>query len=409
MSENTTPVQAFSDIAVIGGGMVGRSLALLLVKSLPSASVSLIDATPAPATPDDEGFDRRVTAISQGSVAILARLGVWPQLERAAASIHEVQVSDRGHSGWTHYDAQEDPLGELGFVVENTVIGETLYRACTEQDALRQWQGTKVTALDIQEGGAVLHLDTAGGTREHLKAGLVVIADGAQSELARTLGIGFERHDYRQTAWVANVQHSEPHQGCAYERFTEAGPLALLPMNDFERRHRSALVWTRSSDLPLDDSDDALLEALQTQFGWRLGQFNALGKRSHYPLSLLLAREQVRRHVVLMGNSAHFLHPVAGQGFNLALRDADVLVQTLSQAAQNAQPFGSLDVLERYLSRRKTDQWLTTNLSHTFIQWFTSEHTARRATRNGALGLMNALPSLRRRFFRQMMGQGQHG
>jgi ubiquinone biosynthesis UbiH/UbiF/VisC/COQ6 family hydroxylase len=234
-----------------------------------------------------------------------------------------------------------------------------------------------------------------------------VIADGSESSLREQLGIAVDRKSYHQAAVIANITTTAFHQHIAYERFTDSGPMALLPLQDFADEHRCALVWTISENFAdeVKQMDDiTFLQQVQQRFGTRLGFFTKAGKRTIYPLALHMAREQVRSHLVLMGNAAHSMHPVAGQGFNLSLRDSAALVETLQTAVANLESIGSLSVLQRYLDRQLWDQEKTINASHLLTLLFSTSETSAAFTRNTGLLGLNFLPGIKQWFAKHAMG-----
>ncbi len=412
MRGSVEPELEQTDVAIVGGGMVGMSLAAMLAKLCPTLHVTLIEAqVPGAATTDSSTFDARSTAIAAGSVRMFEQLGLWRKLAAEATPIHEVQVSDRGQVGWAKYSTEANHGEPLGYIVENTWLLNTLRRWVGTLDTLSYKAPVAVQSIVHTAAGAILNL-SCDGVQSKLQAQLVVLADGANSPIAKSIGIAFDQHKYGQCAIVANVAHETPHMGRAFERFTERGPLALLPLRDHRQKHRSALVWTRTDSEANDHlamSEQRFIEALQHEFGYALGKFLAVGERSAFSLNLLFAREQVRSSLVLIGNAAHFLHPVAGQGFNLALRDCAELAQQLLDAHRKGKRLGDLTVLDAYLDARKQDQWLTTQLSHRFIDMFVSTHIAKRFARNLGLFAMNQQTPLKSLFFQQMMGLGGRG
>ncbi|WP_018013537.1 2-octaprenyl-6-methoxyphenyl hydroxylase [Teredinibacter turnerae] len=399
------------DIVVVGGGMVGLTQALLLAHQIPDAEITLVESLPVNMQDVRQpSFDARATALSPATVDVLQKLALWPFLESSAQPITRVHVSDRGHVGQTEYRQDENSGRALGYVIENRRFGAELTAACLRTSNISILAPAEVLRVTPVRAGVELVVRQAS---EHtvLAAQLVIIADGANSPLREKLGIGIDQHDYRQAAVIANLSFSEPHHGAAFERFTEEGPLAILPMVSADGRsqsHRAALVWTRPAaqleeTLGLDDA--AFIDQLQVRFGYRLGRCSRVGERSSYPLKMVFAREQVRRGIVFMGNAAHFLHPVAGQGFNLALRDCAQLAALLVQAWSRRQPLGDLTLLQEYLSQQAVDQKITAQLSHNFIQVFASHHPLLQLARNAGLLGISLLPGLKQEFFKQMMGQ----
>jgi 2-octaprenylphenol hydroxylase len=397
------------DIAIIGGGMVGTSLASLLAASQPQLSIVLIEAKPFARADDvhfQASFDARSTALSYGTANIFRELGLWQTLQQHATPIAQVHVSDRGHFLGGVIDAHANSIDAVGYVVENTWLGNVLLENVQAQRNIQCLAPATVTALQPQQDGALLNVKT--DTQDFLlKTALAVIADGGDSPLRAALGIDTEIRAYGQTAIITNVEFSEAHNGVAYERFTADGPLALLPLGDSVRANQSALVWTLPA-AQADEigalSDDEFLAQLQQRFGFRVGFFQRVAKRFSYPLQLVLAKEQIRSHLVLLGNAAHFLHPVAGQGFNLALRDCVGLVETLREAmAENKSP-GDLTVLQRYLYKQQLDQQITIEFSDKLVRLFSSTSLPLIAVRHLGLLSLESIPLIKQQLVAQTMG-----
>lgn len=403
MPETDHPMH--TDIAILGGGMVGLSLAILLAQALPQRHVQLIESLPyaGPSQPlFQPSFDARSSAIGWGSQSIFTDMGVWQDLARHMTAISTVHVSDQGQLGGCKIHSADYAVAALGYVVDNQWLGACLLSRAGALANLSLLGNASVTALQPRQSGYQLQVQH--GEQAHTVATqLAVIADGAQSNLRRLVGIGQSENDYRHSALIANIAFSEPHQGVAYERFTTDGPVAILPRASSE----GALIWTRPVDQMaalLDASDDALLAQLQADFGPRLGRFTRIGERTAYPLKLTQAKEQIRPHLVVMGNAAHSLHPVAGQGFNLSLRDCQCLADTLAEAEASDQALGSLAVMSRYQNRQQADQAITTQFSHRLPQWFAYPGLAAAAARGlGLLGL-ELLPPAKHRMALQSMG-----
>lgn len=397
------------DIAIIGGGMVGTSLASMLAVSQPHLRIALIEAVPfarADEQPFQSSFDARSTALSHGSVKILRELGVWESLQQHLTAIQQVHVSDRGHFLGGLIDAAERDLEAVGYVVENAWLGKVLLSHLQAQAKVQCFAPAQVLQLVPQEDGARL-LVNANGEEFFIQAALAVVADGGDSALRRQLGIGTQVRDYGQHAIITNLQFTEPHRGIAFERFTDEGPIALLPLGESSDAHQAALVWTLPSaeaNRVQELGDEEFIARLQARFGFRVGRFTRVARRFSYPLQLLLAEEQVRSHVVLLGNAAHFLHPVAGQGFNLALRDCACLVETLRAAAENHQSPGDLAVLQQYLGAQALDQQLTIEFSDKLVRLFSSSQLPLVALRHLGLLSLESLPLLKDQFMAHTMG-----
>lgn len=396
-------------ITIIGGGMVGASLALLLAKQNPQWHIVLLDAQAFPANQEfiyQPSFDSRSTAIAQGSVDILQDLGVWEKLAEHATAIAQVHVSDAGHFMGGLIKAHTYKLDAVGYVVPNQWIGRVLLQALHQHSNIHCIAPAQVTRLLPKQQGMGIQFTLTGESHEFVTS-LAVLADGGASPLRQSLGISTTTKDYAQTAIITNLAYTTPHQGIAYERFTDLGPLALLPLGESPQACESALVLT----LPTQDANDLLqksdaefLQHIQTRFGSRLGQFTRVGQRVAYPLQLTTADEQIRSHLVLLGNAAHYLHPVAGQGFNLSLRDCACLTKTLSDAAQEQKNIGEISVLNNYLDAQAADQLLTIEFSDKLVRLFSTKSFPLIALRHlGFLGL-DLLPPLKKQFAAQTMG-----
>ena len=390
------------DLVIVGGGMVGISLALLLAQQRHQWKILLLEAHPFQKSASPS-FDARSTALSWSSRKIFEAAGLWSALESRASEINKIHVSDRGHMGLTRIDAEEAGVEALGYVVENHWIGEVLLDklAAVDVDILAP---AKVASIQPLKNGMRLTLEE---TEQSIEASLVVIADGANSKTAQKIGIHSHRQPYGQQGIIANIELEKPHEGVAYERFTEAGPMAMLPLTNHRGSSRCALVWTqteqRASEL-MAASDEEFLSALQDCFGYRLGVLKLVGERHTYPLALTTSTEQVRRNLVVLGNAAHSLHPVAGQGFNLSLRDVAVLADVLGSARTAGEDFSSLQTLENYQQQQLADQQNTLMFSDNLPKLFSQPSSAIALGRNSGLLMMDLIPPLRSRFARFGMG-----
>lgn len=343
-----------SDVAVCGGGLVGATLALALAEI--GLDVVLIEAHPF-GTFGQPSFDERTTALSNGSRRIFEALRIWPLLEREATAIRRIHVSDRGRFGFARLDAAEQGLAALGFVVVNRAMGAALWQRL-EASAVRILAPARVRGMRLIDGRQQIECDLGPQGSAPVSAKLAIAADGAQSALREAAGIGAQTWDYQQTALVTNVLTQRFHDHVAYERFTPAGPLALLPMSE----GRVGLIWTFTGDVAqsLAQANDAeFLARLQDAFGFRLGRFMRVGTRQLYPLALTRADQHVAERLAIVGNAAQTLHPIAGQGFNLGLRDAASLAEVLADGrAQQRNDFDPGDGmwLDRYREWRLADR-----------------------------------------------------
>ncbi|MHA6479426.1 2-octaprenyl-6-methoxyphenyl hydroxylase [Stutzerimonas sp. KH-1] len=385
-------------LAIIGGGLVGASLALALQDGARERGwrIHLIE----PFEPGHEyqpSYDARSTALSYGTRMIYQRLGLWERIAERAEPILHIHVSERGRLGAARLHARDEGVEALGYVVENAWIGHCLWQALDDRVVVRH---CPAEAERLEPSATGYRLSFTDG--QTLACELTVLADGGRSGLREQLGIQVSRRPYGQTALIGNITPGKPHGGLAFERFTEDGPMALLPLQD----NRCALVWTRS---PADAArlaqahEAAFLEELQEAFGYRLGALQQVGARHLYPLTLIEAEEQVRSGLVVLGNAAHSLHPIAGQGYNLSLRDVDALSAALLRSEA---PLGDLPVLQEYARRQRLDQRLTVGFSDQVTRLFGDSGRLVAAGRTlGLLGL-DLTPAAKRWFARQAMGLG---
>ncbi|SLM61645.1 MULTISPECIES: 2-octaprenyl-6-methoxyphenyl hydroxylase [Dickeya] len=386
-------------IIIVGGGMAGATLALALSHlSGGSIAVDLVESHQ-PSQYPHPGFDARAIALAQGTCTQLAAIGVWQALAPVATAITDIHVSDQGHAGRVHLQAGDYHLAALGHVIELHEAGTRLFSLLQHAPGVRLHCPATVVSLERQAQSASVLLDN--GTRLHGQ--LLVAADGSRSALAKQAGIQWQSSPYTQVAMIANVTTAEAHGGRAYERFTAHGPLALLPMS----QGRSALVWCHplSRQADIDNWSEAhFRQQLQRAFGWRLGEFKQIGARHSYPLALVRASQHISHRLALVGNAAQTLHPIAGQGFNLGLRDVMTLAQTLVDAAAQGEDPGSQRVLQRYQQRRLPDQDNTVALTDGLVHLFSNRLLPMEVGRNLGLMAMNHLPLLRNALARRTLG-----
>ncbi len=401
----TLPAQV--DVLIIGGGMVGASLAAMLPEHM---SILLVERFALPAQQQDNAkvyqpsFDARSSALSHSSFNIFTDMGLWPRLAENIQTINKVHVSDRGRWGSTLMEALPQSADALGYVIENAWLGRCLMDVIQEKPNVTFASPAAVTSLCPQAGSVKVGIqcgDNAAngqGTEIQVETHLAVVADGAQSQTCQRLGIAHALTDYGHSAIVANVSSAKAHQGIAYERFTDQGPLALLPLKSEAQTTRSALIWTMPTalaDSMMAQSDEDFLAALQQRFGHRQGAFTKVGKRVSYPLKLSRSQEQVRQNIVVLGNAAHSLHPVAGQGFNLALRDVKVLCDVL---VNSDTPLGDLSTLMAYQQAQQQDQQLTTVFSDVLPNLFSRRHPLLAAGRGLGLLALELMPYVKSTF-----------
>lgn len=387
------------DTLIVGAGMVGAAAAIGLTQQ--GYKVAVIDAADLSARDlsYSQSFDERSTALSYGSRYILEGLGVWDRLAPYLADIGEIHVSEKGRLGSTRMSAADYQLAALGYVAPNQAIGSAML-ARLDELGIALHSPCSLAEVQAQAGGYRVRLSTQ---EQDWHCRLLLVVDGAHSQTAAKLSIEHLREPYQQHALIANVETALPHQNVAYERFTKTGPLALLPLQG----KRMALVWTQPDhtlEQVMASSDAEFLSLLEPQFGGRMGGFTRVGERQSYPLVLSRAREHYRPHLMLLGNAAHSLHPVAGQGFNLALRGLSALLDVTANSP--AEQLGELAQLTQAAAAHASDLKLTLSASDALVKGFSNDYLALSLLRElGLVGLNNA-PALKRRFAEQAMGLG---
>ncbi len=390
------------DITIVGGGMVGASLAVALAPL--GLKVALIEAIPHDSDVQPS-FDERTTALSNGSRRILGTLGVWGAVEASAIPIRKIHVSDQGHFGFARIDAAEQGLAALGYVVPNRALGRALWAQLHDRPGLRVYCPAEVSrlrhgedsiSLDITQAGQALTIDTR----------LIVAADGVQSTVRAAFGVEAESRDYEQTAIITTVLPQRFHEHVAYERFTGTGPLALLPLEG----GRCTLVLTLSHALAesaMRWSDVEFLAELQRRFGFRLGRFLKVGRRAAYPLSLTRSMRTSAGRCVIIGNAAQGLHPVAGMGFNLGLRDVASLAEIIAERRhQPAFDAGMSGLLAEYDAWRRADRGNVIAFTDGLVRLFANPMSTVRRLRNAGLLAFDLLPPAKAALSRLSTGAG---
>jgi 2-octaprenyl-6-methoxyphenol hydroxylase len=389
-----------TDVAIAGGGMVGLTLALALAQG--GMKVALADPM-TPAQLLDERFDGRVSALAFASVRMLRALGLWDALAPDAQPINDIVVSDgelgRMASPFSlHFDHRE--IGEvLGHIVENRHIRRALFHAIESRPGVTFMPGVAVEGLAVRDASATLSLSNS----EAIEGRLAVAAEGRESPLREAQGIRSIAWDYPQIGIVTTVTHARPHEGVAYEHFLPAGPFAILPMTG----NRSSLVWTEETSearrlLGLDEK--GFTTELRLRFGAHLGEVNPVGPRWAYPLKLHLARSYVQHRFALIGDAAHTIHPIAGQGLNLGLKDAAALAETVLDAARLGLDFGRSDVLERYERWRRFDSLALAAATDGLNRLMSNSIPPLRFVRDLGMGIVDQIPPLRQFFMRHAGG-----
>jgi 2-octaprenyl-6-methoxyphenol hydroxylase len=353
------------DLAIIGGGMVGASLAVALANC--GRATILVEGI-APGSGSQPSFDDRTTALGNASRRIFQSLGVWEHIAPHAAAIRTIHVSDAGRFGFARLRAEEQGIEAFGYVVPNRVIGAALWDKLQDARDVLLRVPARPDSLQISGDGVTITLQGQSQMPEQVSARLVVAADGAHSLVRTAAGIQADVEDYDQIAIVANVAADRPHDGTAYERFTQSGPLAVLPLHDGSY----GVIWTstpaRATEI-LSFDDRTYLQELQNRFGWRAGRFVRAGLRASYPLRLTRAATTVATRTVLIGNAAQALHPVAGQGFNLGLRDAAMLAEVVAPDGA-ARDVGAPELLRKFAQWRAGDRYGVTRFTDGLVKLF---------------------------------------
>jgi 2-octaprenyl-6-methoxyphenol hydroxylase len=391
------------DVLIAGGGAVGSALACALAE-LP-LDVVLVEAREALELAQPS-FDSRVTALANGSAQILAGLDLWAELKGYVEPIRSIHISERGRFGAARIDAREENVPALGYTVENQALGRVLWQRLQQSPRLTVLAPAKVAAFEHEPGAAVVSVARGDGV-ERIRARLVAAADGVRSAVRAALGVETAEHDYGQRAVVFNCGTEARLDGRAFERFTQRGPIALLPLTG----GRAGVIWT----LPTGDAEriaalpaDAFRAELQAAFGQRLGRFTRIGERHLYTLARVASGRVQGERAVLIGDAALRLHPVAGQGFNLALRDVATLAEVIADALcaqQGAADVGAAALLERYAAWRAADRQRVSSFTHGLIQLFGEALPGMGVGRGLGLLAFDVLPGAKALLARQTMGK----
>ncbi len=394
------------DLIIIGGGLAGASLACALKDT--SLKIAVIEAHELN-TDSQPCYDDRTVALSYGSRCIFDAMGLWSALAPFAEPINTIHISDRGHFGVSRLTREQEGVEALGYVLENRDIGQQLYAVIEKSANIHLFCPAELNSLQ-QDAGQVSIAITIDGKKQTLSGKLLVAADGNKSQVLQLLNIGSSRKDYAQSALITNITPGKKHNSVAYERFTESGPLAFLPMT----QNRCSVVWTVSPEqadylYALDESD--FTAQLQQRFGFRLGQIKKVGKRQIYPLFLQSATQMVQGRVAVIGNAAHSVHPVAGQGFNLALRDVALLAELIVDHQRAAGDIGSPATLQQYESLREDDIKRVYGFTDVLVRTFSNAIPPLAHARSLSLLLVDVLPDLKHQLAVQSMGlnAGRHG
>lgn len=387
------------EVIIVGGGMVGLSLALMLAKA--KIGVKLLEAIKYPnyddanLEPYHSSFDARNSALSRRTVQIYQELGLWDSLQEHATPILEVNITEQGSFGKARLKAEQEKVESFGQVIENAWLGRVLLAEVKKEPLIELIDGVQVTSLTQDADFAYIEAQRA---EEQLKlqSKIVIAADGRDSFCRKALGIGTSVHDYDQVAIVTTVQTSKPHAHVGFERFSPLGPLALLPLPG---EYRRSVVWPvpkgTEGEWMGDENDQHFLDALQETYGDRAGKFQKTGKRFSFPLSQVLAEKQAVGRVVLMGNAAHTIHPVAGQGFNLCMRDAYVLRRYLTEQVEKNADLGDAAMLLDYEKSRLTDQQRVIKFCDSVVRGFSNQNPILKLIRNTGLVAFDTIPGIK--------------
>ncbi|MDB0119208.1 ubiquinone biosynthesis protein UbiH [Acinetobacter baumannii] len=345
--------------------------------------------------PYHSSFDARNTALSRRSVQIYQKLGLWDALQQHATPILQVHITEQGSFGKARLIAEQEKVESFGQVIENAWLGRVLLTQVRQQPLIELIDGVQVTALtqDTEQ----VHIEAKRGDEVlKLESKLLIAADGRDSFCRQAIGVGVDVHDYDQVAIVTTVQTSKPHEHVGFERFSALGPLALLPLPG---EYRRSVVWPvkkgTEGEWLGEENDQHFLDALQKTYGDRAGKFEKTGKRFSYPLSQVLAHKQAVGRVILMGNAAHTIHPVAGQGFNLCLRDADVLLRYLVNQLSASDDIGNPDNLLAYEQARLSDQQRVIKFCDTVVRGFSNQNPLLKLIRNTGLIAFDVIPGVK--------------
>lgn len=383
------------DIAIVGGGLVGASLACALAPL--GYRVVVLEKTPRRAA-SQPSYDDRTLALSHSSCKILESLGLWPELSAHATPIRQIIATELGRPGRVEMTASEMGLEAFGNVVEARAFGSVILDRLEQMDEISVHCPAAVSQLECKEGSGVL---TVSDSDTPIEARLVVAADGAASVVREMMGIKVETRDYEQTAVICNITPEQPHNGRAFERLTATGPFAVLP----HAGTRCGLVWsmeTEEAARAMEMDEASFLEAAHERFGNDLGRFVKMGRRSSYPLKLVRALQDIHQRVVVIGNAAHTIHPVGAQGFNLGLRDVAVLAEVLADPAVGDP--GNEATLKAYSEWRQPDQQSTVAWSDGMTRMFANPSPIMATLRSAGMFAHALIPSLRRRLASSAMG-----
>ncbi len=388
-------------ILIVGGGLNGTTLALALAQN--GFQVVLVDRMSVDLR-SDPGFDGRGYSLALASVRMLTALGIWSRVAKYSQPILDIKVSDgragEGAAPWyLHFNHTEIEEGPMGFMLEDRYLRRALLEAVAESGNVTHLTDDTVIGHTVSSG----RVQTTMQSGKMITSQLIIGCDGRQSQVARRAGITRTGWEYHQTSLVCAIQHELPHNGCAHQFFMPSGPLAILPLPG----NKSSIVWTETTENAREISalcDEDYLPCLRPCFGDFLGEIKLAGKRFSYPLGLSLAQSFVSERLALVGDAAHGMHPIAGQGLNMGLRDVAALTEVLTDAGRLGEDTGALNVLERYQQWRRFDTATMAAATDGVNKLFSNDNPLVRTLRDWGLGTVNAFPSVRRGFIRQAAG-----
>ncbi len=397
------------DIIIAGGGMVGATAALALAQL--EMNIALVEPIE-PTLDISPSYDQRAVALSAASVAIYKSLNLWDQIQPLASPITDIHISDQGNFGFTRINAKDCKVDALGQVIPLDQTGPILWQSIRSIKNITLFCPAKISAIKSSEelGDPIEIILIDNQKKQHLlSAKLLLAADGTYSSVAKMSSIETTRNSYRQHAVIANITTEKAHNNRAFERFTQQGPLALLPL----KRKSMSLVWCQNEeniDNVMNYSDDEFIQQLQLAFGYRLGQITKVGQRCEYPLALHTCHQPFKQRVLLLGNAAHTLHPIAGQGFNLGLRDIAALVDAIVKAKTHSHnlDYGQVSFLAEYLQQRQADWKLTIGATDSLVKLFSYDFFLLTLARDKGLCLLDKIPFLKQKVASMAMGFNGH-
>lgn len=383
------------DVVIIGSGLIGAAMAVSLAKI--GLNVAVVEASPPRANTSLE-YDGRTSAIAQGSLRVLSALNIWQQLNEISP-INDIRVCDNGGHFYVHYDHREAGNEPFGYIVENRLLRLALEQAVAQESAIEMIQPDAVKMIEDKSSYVSITLENG----RMLNARLMLVADGKFSRTRDILNIAVRKLTYNQTAMVCTLSHSLPHNGVAVERFMPAGPFALLPMT----HQRTNVVWAESDEMAahmMTLSDDERLNELRMRVGSHLGDISLTGKTHSYPLILLHAQEYIRPRIALIGDAAHAIHPIAGQGANLGYRDVAAISEVIADRARLGLDWGAADALAQYQRWRRFDTITMTSATDTLNRLFSNSVRPIRMARDVGLGVVNQIKPVKRMLMQNAMG-----